>query len=134
MSTLTLYFYLQSEIPQLVGEIYQNFFVESKEIQVEKPLYKEIQQSLVGNKGIEVFSKVQADVYETLKDRFYPSFIVSDLYEQLIRQEDTSSCLCVSDDKDEAVSIVHKAVDLTVQYMETLISHKQASYTPIFMA
>ncbi|XP_073463477.1 sorting nexin-25 [Aquarana catesbeiana] len=92
----------KSEIPQLVGEIYQNFFVESKEIQVEKPLYKEIQQSLVGNKGIEVFNKVQADVYETLKDRFYPSFIVSDLYEQLIRQEDTSSCLCVSDDKDEA--------------------------------
>ncbi|XP_075053038.1 sorting nexin-25 isoform X2 [Mixophyes fleayi] len=93
----------KSEIPQLVGEIYQNFFVESKEIQVEKALYKEIQQSLVGNKGIEVFSKIQADVYETLKDRFYPSFIVSDLYEQLIRKEDKFSYLCVSDDKDESV-------------------------------
>ncbi|XP_073498655.1 sorting nexin-25 isoform X2 [Phyllobates terribilis] len=94
----------KSEIPQLVGEIYQNYFVESREIQVEKALYKEIQQSLVGNKGIEVFIKIQADVYETLKDRFYPSFIVSDLYEQLIRGEDQSTCSCASDDKDESAS------------------------------
>ncbi|XP_040190092.1 sorting nexin-25 [Rana temporaria] len=116
----------KSEIPQLVGEIYQNFFVESKEIQVEKPLYKEIQQSLVGNKGIEVFSKVQADVYETLKDRFYPSFIVSDLYEQLIRQEDTSSCLCVSDDKDEA-NLVCEGVEEILDECSSGIT-EQASY------
>ncbi|OBS64717.1 hypothetical protein A6R68_06742, partial [Neotoma lepida] len=54
----------KNEIPQLVGEIYQNFFVESKEIPVEKSHYKEIQQCLVGNKGIEVFGKIQADVSE----------------------------------------------------------------------
>ncbi|XP_056415889.1 sorting nexin-25 isoform X3 [Hyla sarda] len=95
----------KSEIPQLVGEIYQNYFVESREIQVEKALYKEIQQSLVGNKGIEVFIKIQADVYETLKDRFYPSFIVSDLYEQLIRREDKSTCSSSSDDKDESMQM-----------------------------
>ncbi|XP_077135722.1 sorting nexin-25 isoform X4 [Ranitomeya variabilis] len=93
----------KSEIPQLVGEIYQNYFVESREIPVEKALYKEIQQSLVGNRGIEVFIKIQADVYETLKDRFYPSFIVSDLYEHLIRGEDQSTCSCTSDDKDESL-------------------------------
>ncbi|XP_066429551.1 sorting nexin-25 [Eleutherodactylus coqui] len=95
----------KSEIPQLVGEIYQNYFVESREIQVEKALYKEIQQSLVGNKGIEVFIKIQADVFETLKDRFYPSFIVSDLYEQCNRREDKSTCLCASDDKDESMQV-----------------------------
>nr|7SR2_A Chain A, Sorting nexin-25 [Homo sapiens]7SR2_B Chain B, Sorting nexin-25 [Homo sapiens] len=78
----------KNEIPQLVGEIYQNFFVESKEISVEKSLYKEIQQALVGNKGIEVFYKIQEDVYETLKDRYYPSFIVSDLYEKLLIKEE----------------------------------------------
>ncbi|KAM4809520.1 sorting nexin-25 isoform 2-T2 [Rhinophrynus dorsalis] len=93
----------KTEIPQLVGEIYQNFFVESREIPVEKPLYKEIQQSLVGNKGIEVFNKIQADVYETLKDRYYPSFIVSDLYDQLIRKDDKASCLGMADEKDESV-------------------------------
>lgn len=77
----------------------------------------------MGNKGIEVFNKVQADVYETLKDRFYPSFIVSDLYELLIRQEDTSSCLCISDDKDETVSTVHIALDLPliVQYLKVFL-------------
>uniref|UniRef100_A0A8B9Q614 Sorting nexin 25 n=1 Tax=Apteryx owenii TaxID=8824 RepID=A0A8B9Q614_APTOW len=94
----------KAEIPQLVSEIYQNFFVESREIPVEKSLYKEIQQSLVGNKGIEVFYRIQADVYETLKDRYYPSFIVSDLYERLIKQEEErSSVRLTPEDKDEVI-------------------------------
>lgn len=90
----------KSEIPQLVGEIYQNFFVESKEIPVEKSLYKEIQQCLVGNKGIEVFSKIQADVYEVLRDRYYPSFIVSDLYEKLMVKEDKHASQQASDKEE----------------------------------
>ncbi|XP_057553085.1 sorting nexin-25 isoform X1 [Hippopotamus amphibius kiboko] len=91
----------KNEIPQLVGEIYQNFFVESKEISVEKSLYKEIQQCLVGNKGIEVFCKVQGDVYETLKDRYYPSFIVSELYEKLMIKEEEKHVSQVISNKDE---------------------------------
>ncbi|XP_029442709.1 sorting nexin-25 isoform X2 [Rhinatrema bivittatum] len=92
----------KNEIPQQVGEIYQNFFVESREIPIEKSLYKEIQQSLVGNKGTEVFNKIQSDVYETLKDRYYPSFIVSDLYERLIKREaDKDFAQSSSYDKDD---------------------------------
>ncbi|XP_036694866.1 sorting nexin-25 isoform X2 [Balaenoptera musculus] len=91
----------KNEIPQLVGEIYQNFFVESKEISVEKSLYKEIQQCLVGNKGIEVFCKIQGDVYETLKDRYYPSFIVSDLYEKLMIKEEEKHVSQLISNKDE---------------------------------
>ncbi|XP_035148419.1 sorting nexin-25 isoform X3 [Callithrix jacchus] len=91
----------KNEIPQLVGEIYQNFFVESKEISVEKSLYKEIQQCLVGNKGIEVFCKIQGDVYETLKDRYYPSFIVSDLYEKLLIKEEEKHASQLISNKDE---------------------------------
>ncbi|XP_075842822.1 sorting nexin-25 isoform X1 [Microtus pennsylvanicus] len=91
----------KNEIPQLVGEIYQNFFVESKEIPVEKSLYKEIQQCLVGNKGIEVFSKIQGDVYEALRDRYYPSFIVSDLYERLMTREEERRDAQLTSDKDE---------------------------------
>lgn len=83
----------KTEIPQLVGEIYQNYFVESREIPVEKALYKEIQQSLVGNKGTDVFNKIQSHVYETLQDRYYPSFLVSDLYERLVRKEEEKSTL-----------------------------------------
>ncbi|XP_014641743.1 PREDICTED: sorting nexin-25 isoform X2 [Ceratotherium simum simum] len=93
----------KNEIPQLVGEIYQNFFVESKEISVEKSLYKEIQQCLVGNKGIEVFCKIQGDVYETLKDRYYPSFIVSDLYEKLMIKEEEKHVPQLISNKDEMI-------------------------------
>ncbi|XP_054422138.1 sorting nexin-25 isoform X2 [Pteronotus mesoamericanus] len=91
----------KNEIPQLVGEIYQNFFVESKEISVEKSLYKEIQQCLVGNKGIEVFCKIQGDVYEILKDRYYPSFIVSDLYEKLMITEEEKHASQLISNKDD---------------------------------
>ncbi|XP_027955631.1 sorting nexin-25 isoform X3 [Eumetopias jubatus] len=104
----------KNEIPQLVGEIYQNFFVESKEIPVEKSLYKEIQQCLVGNKGIEVFCKIQGDVYETLKDRYYPSFIVSDLYEKLMVKEDEKHASQLISSKDElgpGVEAGEEAVD-----------------------
>ncbi|KAF5899066.1 sorting nexin-25 isoform X1, partial [Clarias magur] len=93
----------KSEVPQLVGEIYQNFFVESREIPVEKALYKEIQQTLVGNKGTDVFHKIQNDVYETMKERYYPSFLVSDLYERLIkREEQRSSSQSSSEEKDDS--------------------------------
>ncbi|XP_051025681.1 sorting nexin-25 [Acomys russatus] len=91
----------KNEIPQLVGEIYQNFFVESKEIPVEKSLYKEIQQCLVGNKGIEVFSKLQGAVYEALRDRYYPSFIVSDLHEKLIMKEEEKQDPQLASEKDD---------------------------------
>ncbi|MXQ84270.1 hypothetical protein E5288_WYG014207 [Bos mutus] len=104
----------KNEIPQLVGEIYQNFFVESKEISVEKSLYKEIQQCLVGNKGIEVFCKIQGDVYETLKDRYYPSFIVSDLYEKLMMKEEEKHVSQLVSNKDEVDSggeVGEEAVD-----------------------
>ncbi|XP_037753562.1 sorting nexin-25 isoform X5 [Chelonia mydas] len=102
----------KAEIPQLVSEIYQNFFVESREIPVEKSLYKEIQQSLVGNKGIEVFYKIQTDVYETLKDRYYPSFIVSDLYERLIKKEEERIAVqLTSEDKDEVSQDCEDVID-----------------------
>ncbi|XP_073910955.1 sorting nexin-25 isoform X1 [Castor canadensis] len=93
----------KNEIPQLVGEIYQNYFVENKEISVEKSLYKEIQQCLVGNKGIEVFCKIQGDVYEILKDRYYPSFIVSDLYEKLMVKEEEKHGSQFISNKDEMI-------------------------------
>lgn len=104
----------QNEIPQLVGEIYQNFFVESKEISVEKSLYKEIQQCLVGNKGIEVFYKIQGDVYEILKDRYYPSFIVSDLYEKLMIKEEEKHVSQLISNKDEAVSPIQLSAPFSV--------------------
>ncbi|XP_062379446.1 sorting nexin-25-like isoform X2 [Sardina pilchardus] len=77
----------KSEVPYLVGEIYQNFFVESREIPVERALLREIQQTLVGDKGTEVFVRLQAEVYEDMRERYYPSFLVSDLYERLVHRQ-----------------------------------------------
>lgn len=59
---ISLFILWQNEVPQIVGEIYQKFFVESREIPVEKFLLKEIQQSLVGNRGTQVFVRLQEQV------------------------------------------------------------------------
>ncbi|GAA6089809.1 sorting nexin-25 [Tachysurus ichikawai] len=117
----------KSEVPQLVGEIYQNFFVESREIPVEKALYKEIQQTLVGNKGTDVFHKIQSDVYETMKERYYPSFLVSDLYERLIkREEQRSSSQSSSEEKDDGCQTMEGA-EVTLDEGSKGIN-EQASY------
>uniref|UniRef100_H3BVJ7 Sorting nexin 25 n=1 Tax=Tetraodon nigroviridis TaxID=99883 RepID=H3BVJ7_TETNG len=81
----------KNEVPQIVGELYQKFFVESREIPVEKCLLREIQQSLVGNTGTQVFIKLQEQVSETMRERYYPSFLVSDLYDNLIRRDEQHS-------------------------------------------
>uniref|UniRef100_A0A8C5DWV6 Sorting nexin-25 n=1 Tax=Gouania willdenowi TaxID=441366 RepID=A0A8C5DWV6_GOUWI len=92
----------RNEVPQIVGEIYQKFFKESKEISGEKLLLKEIQESLVGNKGTEVFVRLQQQVAETMRERYYPSFLVSDLYEKLIlRDEHHSQSQSNTEEKEE---------------------------------
>ncbi|XP_062281355.1 sorting nexin-25 [Scomber scombrus] len=92
----------KNEVPQIVGEIYQKFFAESREIPVEKFLLKEIQQSLVGNRGTQVFVKIQEQVAETMRERYYPSFLVSDLYDRLIRRdEQNSQSQCSTEEKEE---------------------------------
>ncbi|XP_076023956.1 sorting nexin-25 [Genypterus blacodes] len=91
----------KNEVPQIVGEIYQKFFVESREIPVEKVLLKEIQQSLVGNRGTQVFVRLQEQVAETMRERYYPSFLVSDLYVRLIiGDEQHSKTQCSAEEKE----------------------------------
>ncbi|XP_029703149.1 sorting nexin-25 [Takifugu rubripes] len=91
----------KNEVPQIVGELYQKFFVESREIPVERFLLREIQQSLVGNTGTQVFIKLQEQVSETMRERYYPSFLVSDLYDKLIRRdEQNSQSPCRTEEKE----------------------------------
>lgn len=91
----------KNEVPQIVGEIYQKFFVESREIPVEKVLLKEIQQSLVGNRGTQVFVRLQEQVAETMRERYYPSFLVSDLYDRLIRRDEQYSQSRSTEEKED---------------------------------
>lgn len=117
----------KNEVPQLVGEIYQNFFVESREIVVDKVLYKEVQQTLVGNKGTDVFLRLQGDVYETMRERYYPSFLVSDLYDRLIRRDEERSCSQSSTESKEEGS---QGVDGVEELMDEGSKgiNEQASY------
>ncbi|KAK1175923.1 sorting nexin-25-like [Acipenser oxyrinchus oxyrinchus] len=117
----------KNEIPQLVSEIYQNFFVESREIPVEKALYKEIQQTLVGNKGTGIFTKIQSDVYKTMKDMYYPSFLVSDMYDRLIKKEEQrSNSQSSSEDKDETCHACESGEEVLDEGSSGL--NEQASY------
>jgi hypothetical protein len=38
---------------------------------------------LLGDKGPEVFYEVQEEVVKTLQEKFYPSFLVSELYQKM---------------------------------------------------
>ncbi|KAK7919134.1 hypothetical protein WMY93_010418 [Mugilogobius chulae] len=90
------------ETLKTANKIYQKFFVESREIPVEKVLLKEIQQSLVGNRGTQVFTRIQEQVTETMRERYYPSFLVSDLYDKLIRRDDQQNLSqCSAEEKEE---------------------------------
>lgn len=48
-----------------------------------------------------MFSKLQGDVYEALRERYYPSFLVSDLYEKLMVKEEEKQDSQLASDKDE---------------------------------
>ncbi|CAL8301357.1 unnamed protein product [Arctogadus glacialis] len=117
----------KNEVPQIVGEIYQKFFVESKEIPVEKVLLKEVQQSLVGNRGTQVFIRLQEQVAETMRERYYPSFLVSDIYDRLIRREEhRSQSESSTEDKEEGCPGLDAGEDVCDEGSKGI--NEQASY------
>jgi sorting nexin-25 len=46
---------------------------------------------LLGDKGPEVFYEVQEEVIKTLEEKFYPSFLVCDLYQNMQTAMDEAS-------------------------------------------
>ncbi|XP_024918961.1 sorting nexin-25 [Cynoglossus semilaevis] len=117
----------KNEVPQIVGEIYQKFFVESREIPVEKVLLKEIEQSLVGNRGTQVFIQLQEQVAETMRERYYPSFLVSDIYDRLIRREERNSqSQSSSEEKDEVCQAIDTGEEVCDEGSKGI--NEQASY------
>ncbi|XP_022073357.1 sorting nexin-25 [Acanthochromis polyacanthus] len=117
----------KNEVPQIVGEIYQKFFVESREIPVEKFLLKEIQQSLVGNRGTQVFVRLQEQVAETMRERYYPSFLVSDLYDRLIKRDDQhSQSRCSTGEKEEGCQVLDVGEEVGDEGSKGI--NEQASY------
>ncbi|KAJ4442220.1 hypothetical protein ANN_12086 [Periplaneta americana] len=69
---------------QLGAEIFYTYInTPSPDIQVDKPVLKRMEGFLLGDKGPEVFYEVQEEVVKSLEEKFYPSFLVSDLYQKM---------------------------------------------------
>nr|XP_032832793.1 sorting nexin-25 [Petromyzon marinus]XP_032832794.1 sorting nexin-25 [Petromyzon marinus]XP_032832795.1 sorting nexin-25 [Petromyzon marinus]XP_032832796.1 sorting nexin-25 [Petromyzon marinus]XP_032832797.1 sorting nexin-25 [Petromyzon marinus]XP_032832798.1 sorting nexin-25 [Petromyzon marinus]XP_032832799.1 sorting nexin-25 [Petromyzon marinus]XP_032832801.1 sorting nexin-25 [Petromyzon marinus] len=72
----------KTDTAQIVGEIYQDFFVDSRRaIAVDRASYRAVQECISGERGPEVLHGIQAGVASSLRDKYYPSFLVSRAYD-----------------------------------------------------
>lgn len=72
---------------QLGNEIVQLYINNpNSSVKLSKNILKGIESFIMANKGPEAFFQAQDDVYKLLEERFYPSFIVSEIYETMITE------------------------------------------------
>ncbi|CAG5009746.1 unnamed protein product [Parnassius apollo] len=70
---------------QLGAEIFYTYIRSpSAEIKVDKETRKRMEAFLLGDKGPEVFYEVQSTVVDTIQEKYYSSFLLSDQYKALI--------------------------------------------------
>lgn len=70
---------------QLGAEIFYTFIRNpTAEIKVDKMTRKRMEAFLLGDKGPEVFYETQQSVVQTLEDKYYQPFIISDYYKQML--------------------------------------------------
>ncbi|XP_044253925.1 sorting nexin-25 isoform X2 [Tribolium madens] len=70
---------------QLGAEIFYTFIRNpTSEIKVDKNTRKRMEAFLLGDKGPEVFYEVQSQVVQTLEDKYYQPFLISDYYKEMI--------------------------------------------------
>ncbi|KAJ8919461.1 hypothetical protein NQ315_016561, partial [Exocentrus adspersus] len=70
---------------QLGAEIFYTFIRNpTSEIKVDKPTKKRMEAFLLGDKGPEVFYEVQAQVVQTIEEKYYQSFLISDYYKEMV--------------------------------------------------
>lgn len=53
------------------------------EIKADKDMKKKMESFLLGDTGPDVFYEVQEMVVQTLQEKYYPSFVVSEQYKKL---------------------------------------------------
>ncbi|KAJ9596971.1 hypothetical protein L9F63_012001 [Diploptera punctata] len=69
---------------QLGAEIFYTYInTPSPDIKVDKPVLKRMEGFLLGDKGPEVFYEVQDEVMKMLEEKYYPSFLVSEVYQMM---------------------------------------------------
>nr|XP_023024783.1 sorting nexin-25 [Leptinotarsa decemlineata] len=70
---------------QLGAEIFYTFIRNStSEIKVDKTTKKRMESFLLGDKGPEVFYEVQRQVVQTLEEKYYQPFLISDYYKEMV--------------------------------------------------
>ncbi|ERL93827.1 hypothetical protein D910_11113 [Dendroctonus ponderosae] len=70
---------------QLGAEIFYTFIRNPvSEIKVDKAVRKRMEAFLLGDKGPEVFYEVQQQVVQTIEDKYYQPFLISDYYKEMI--------------------------------------------------
>lgn len=70
---------------QLGAEIFYTFIRNPRsEIKVDKNTRKRMEAFLLGDKGPEVFYEVQCQVVQTIEDKYYQPFLISDYYKEMI--------------------------------------------------
>ncbi|XP_050362847.1 sorting nexin-25 isoform X3 [Nymphalis io] len=83
---------------QLGAEIFYTYIRSpSAEIKVDKDTRKRMEAFLLGDKGPEVFYEVQETVVDTIQEKYYHSFLLSDQYKALIAElatEEANQELC----------------------------------------
>ncbi|XP_041357035.1 sorting nexin-25-like isoform X2 [Gigantopelta aegis] len=74
---------------QIASEIYQQFIGSSSTtIKFDRSLIRGMEVFLKGDKGPDSFYEAQKQIYSILEEKYYPSFLVSDVYHQYISQEE----------------------------------------------
>ncbi|XP_045763769.1 sorting nexin-25 [Maniola jurtina] len=83
---------------QLGAEIFYTYIRSpSAEIKVDKDTRKRMEAFLLGDKGPEVFYEVQDTVVDTIQEKYYHSFLLSDQYKALVAElatEEANKELC----------------------------------------
>ncbi|KAG5887977.1 hypothetical protein JTB14_035050 [Gonioctena quinquepunctata] len=70
---------------QLGAEMFHTFIRNpTSEIKVDKNTKKRMEAFLLGDKGPEVFYEVQKQVVQTIEDKYYQPFLLSDYYEEMM--------------------------------------------------
>lgn len=69
---------------QLGAEIFYTYItISTAEIKVDKDTRKRMESFLLGDIGPDVFYEVQEMVIQTIEEKYYPSFIVTEQYKKL---------------------------------------------------
>lgn len=84
---------------QIGAEIFYSFIRSSNtEIIIDKTTRKRMEGFLLGDKGPEVFYEVQAYVVQTIEEKYYQSFLISDYYKEMVKAME-------KEDKTDSISL-----------------------------